>query len=610
MTIHLAPERFGRDEPSPGLAKGGPGGLQGIGAISAPRPDQGGPRSSMIGWRDVKPAAFVIGPTVMAVLTLGAGVMLLASGATPGDPARLHWLADHAPLPVIEVSHFVSSIIGMMLVLVAFGLKQRLDAAWSAATALLAAAATLALLKGVYWGETTVLTCIGLMLAPLRSAFPRAARLSRMEITPGWLLSAFAAVVGAGMLSLWSYHNVAYGDQLFWRVMVSADASRSLRAWTGVGVLFLAVGLWRMISTPATPPIVSDHDPDYERARAILAKAQSAGPDANLALLGDKRFLFSNSGESFLMFGVRGRSWIAFGAPVGLVCERQELLWRFRELADAHAARAAVYAAGPDLLPELVDLGFAVQKTGESATVRLDDFSLQGRKREVLRRNWRKAMEGGAQFEVIPKSQTALHLGELRAISDQWLAHHAGGEKGFTMGRFDPAYVSEFPCALVRVDGRIVAFANLWTTAERSSFSMDLMRYGESAPKNIMDFLFVELLQWGRDQGYEAFEFGMAPLAGLEGRPLAPLMTRVGKLLFERGEDLYNFQGVRRYKDKYAPTWTPRYIAAANKWTIGIALADVSLLSAGGVKGITKRSRPQAARPAIASSGEVIVAHI
>jgi phosphatidylglycerol lysyltransferase len=545
----------------------------------------------MIGWRDIRPAAFVVGPNIMAVLTFAAGVMLLASGATPADPERLHWLADHAPLPVIEVSHFVSSIIGLMLVLVAFGLRQRLDAAWSAAVTLLASSATLALLKGMNWGETVVLTTVCLMLLPLHAAFPRMARLSRLEIKPGWLLSAFAAVVGAGMLSLWSYHNVSYGDQLFWRVMVSADASRSLRAWTGVGVLFLAIGLWRLVSTPATPTIVSDHDPDFARARAILAQAERSTPDSNLALLGDKRFLFSESGSSFLMFGVRGRSWIAFGAPVGLASERQELLWRFRELADAHAARPAIYAAGPDLLPELVEMGFAIQKTGESATVRLEDFSLQGRKREVLRRNWRKAAEGGATFEVIEAGRAAVFAKDLKVISDQWLSHHAGGEKGFSMGRFDPDYINEFPCALVRVEGQIVAFANLWTTAERSSFSMDLMRYGDGAPKNIMDFLFVELLAWGREQGYQAFEFGMAPLAGLEARRLAPLMTRVGRLLFERGEDIYNFQGVRRYKDKYDPTWTPRYIAAANKWSIGVALADVSLLSAGGVTALTRRAK-------------------
>ena len=33
------------------------------------------------------------------------------------------------------------------------------------------------------------------------------------------------------------------------------------------------------------------------------------------------------------------------------------------------------------------------------------------------------------------------------------------------MGGFDPAYVAEFPMAVVRIGGRVVAFATLWTTA-------------------------------------------------------------------------------------------------------------------------------------------------
>ena len=120
---------------------------------------------------------------------------------------------------------------------------------------------------------------------------------------------------------------------------------------------------------------------------------------------------------------------------------------------------------------------------------------------------------------------------------------------------------------------------------------MDLMRYDDHAPKNIMDYLFVELIEWGRGEGYQAFDFGMAPLAGLEDRPLAPILSRVGNLFFERGEDLYNFQGIRKYKDKYDPTWQPRYVAAARKWAIPVLLADVGLMSSGGVAGLTKRPR-------------------
>jgi lysylphosphatidylglycerol synthetase-like protein (DUF2156 family) len=547
--------------------------------------------SGMRFFGDLRPAALETAPNVSAILALGAGIMLLVSGATPSDPERFTWVAKIAPLFLIEISHFLSSVFGLLLVLLAFGLRRRLDAAWWGTIVVLALAAVLALFKGFNWGQTATLALICLMILPLHPAFPRTSRLTRIEITPGWLFSALAVVVGAGLLGRWSFAHADYSDTPWWKVMADADATRSLRASAGAAILLLVVGVWRLISTPATPPIVGDHDPDFEKVRAILAAAEEPEPSANLALLGDKRFLFSASGQSFLMFGVRKRSWIALGPPVGKREERLELLWRFRELADAHAARPGLHAIGPDLLPDVVELGFSIQKTGESATVPLDQFSLTGRKREVLRRNWRKAGETGAAFEVLEPHAVAAVMDELQQVSDIWLSHHAGGDKGFSMGGFEPRYVGEFPCAVVRNGAAIVAFATIWPTCDRSAFSMDLMRYSDEAPKNVMDYLFVELMQWGREQGYIAFEFGAAPLAGLEDRPLAPIMSRVGRLLFERGEELYNFRGVRRYKDKYDPVWQPRYIAAPHKWSIPLLMADVGLLSSGGVSGLSKRGK-------------------
>jgi phosphatidylglycerol lysyltransferase len=540
--------------------------------------------------RDLRPAVLELAPLAGMLLALGAGVMLLVSGATPSDPERFGWLVKIAPLALIEISHFLSSILGLLLVLLAFGLRRRLDAAWVATVVVLALAAVLALFKGFNWGQTAALALICLVMLPLHPAFPRTSRLTRMEITPGWLFSALALVVGAGVLGWWQFKHADYSDTLWWKVMADADATRSLRASVGAAVALLGVGAWRLLATAATPPIVGDHDPDFERVRAILAAAEEPEPSANLALLGDKRFLFSQSGESFLMFGVRGRSWVALGAPVGRREERMELLWRFRELADAHAARPGLYGIGPDLLPDVVELGLSIQKTGESATVPLDAFSLSGRRREALRRNWRKAGETSL-FEVYEPARVPALMDELQCVSDVWLSHHAGGDKAFSMGGFEPRYVGEFPCAVVRTEGVIVAFATIWTTADRSAFSMDLMRYSDEAPKNVMDYLFVELMQWGREAGYTAFEFGMAPLAGLEDRPLAPIMSRVGRLLFERGEELYNFRGVRRYKDKYDPLWQPRYIAAPHKWSIPVLMADIGLLSSGGVSGLGRRGR-------------------
>jgi glycosyltransferase 2 family protein len=537
----------------------------------------------------LRPAAVQAAPIVLAVMVGAAGTMLLLSGATPSEPERLTWLMAHAPIALIEVSHFLSSIAGLVLILLAFGLRQRLDAAWAASVAVVIVAAALALLKGVNYEESVVLAVVFTALLPFHEAFPRQARLSRMEIKPGWLISMLLAFVGVGVLGLWSFQNADFGDMAWWQVMRADDADRAIRSSAGAGLLLLLVGLWRLFATAATPKVTGEDDPDFTRVRAILANAEDMSPEANLALLGDKRFLFSDSGRSFLMFGVHGRTWIALGAPVGLASERGDLLWKFRELADAHAARPGIYDFGPELLPDIIDMGLQVQKTGEAALIDLASFSVAGRRREVLRRNWRKAGESGAAFEVLAPEEVAAKMDELKAVSDDWLARHAGGEKGFSMGGFLPRFVAEFPCAVVRVEGRIVAFATLWTTPDRSLFSMDLMRYSDAAPRNIMDYLFVELFAWGREAGYARFEFGMAPLAGLADRRLAPLLTRMGRFFFMRGEEIYNFQGVRRYKDKFDPHWRPRYIAGNSKWAIPVLLTAVGLLSSGGVAGLTKR---------------------
>ena len=157
--------------------------------------------------RALKPAVFAVAPSLAAMAVLAAGAMLLASGATPSVPGRFVRLIAVTPVWLVEVSHFASSVMGLALVLLAFGLRARLDAAWGASVVALLIAAPLALLKAFALEEAAVLATLAVLLLPLHGAFPRTARLSRMEITPGWLLSAFAAVFGAGALGLWSFQN-------------------------------------------------------------------------------------------------------------------------------------------------------------------------------------------------------------------------------------------------------------------------------------------------------------------------------------------------------------------------------------------------------------------
>ena len=161
---------------------------------------------------------------------------------------------------------------------------------------------------------------------------------------------------------------------------------------------------------------------------------------------------------------------------------------------------------------------------------------------------------------------------------------HEGTEKAFSLGRFDPAYLDLTPLAVVRSEGRIVAFANLLTAPDEAA--VDLMRYAPDAPHGVMDYLYTRCTQWAKDQGMARFDLGMAPLSGLEDRRMAPVFARVGALVYDEGGALYGFQGLRSYKAKFAPDWRSRFIAAPASTPLPLALLDVALLTSGGWLGM------------------------
>jgi phosphatidylglycerol lysyltransferase len=286
------------------------------------------------------------------------------------------------------------------------------------------------------------------------------------------------------------------------------------------------------------------------------------------------------------MYAVHGSSWIAMGDPVGDEEEFEALLWDFQERADNAGDATAHYLVEPKHLHLYVDLGMPLYKMGEVGRVPLEHFTLEGKTWVDLRKARNRFDKMGALFEIIPRESVAEHLEELRRVSDEWLASKHTREKGFSLGRFDEAYIVRNPVAVLRVDGELIAFASMWAGDNREELSLDLMRYSPSAPKGSMDCMFGNLLLWGRGEGYRYFWLGMAPLAGLEDRRLAPLWHRFGDVLFDHGERFYNFQGLYEFKEKFAPEWEPRYLAITSARRLPQTLADVAALVGGGLKGV------------------------
>lgn len=512
-----------------------------------------------------------LAPPLLAALVFAGGLILLLSGSTPAEAARMHDLKHFLPLPFVEASHLAASLAGTLLLFLAPGLLRRLDGAFVATRALLVAAIVFSLAKGGDYEEALILAGIVAALQWSRAAFYRRTALIDAPLSTGWIAAALTAILASAFAGFFAYKHVAYSGSLWWQFSLKGDAPRFLRALFGIAVLLAGLAIWRLFAPSARS--VRTSAVSFDQLEPALALADRT--DAFLALTGDKRFLLADEGDAFLMYRIEGANWIVMGDPVGNEDRWSDLLWKLREKADAAQGRILLYQIGARALPHAIDLGLSIVKYGEEAEVDLAAFTLAGPQAKSLRHAERRAAQEGAEFAVIAVADVPAHIAELRAVSDDWLRAKKQREKAFSLGSFDPAYIARFPCAVVRIDGRIVAFANILATANGAEMSVDLMRHVAALPYGVMDFLFIRLMQYARDRGFRRFTLGIAPLAGVDGRRLAPTWARGAAFLFRHGEMLYGFEGLRSYKAKFATHWEPRYIAGPRGMAFAQGMAAV-----------------------------------
>ena len=520
-----------------------------------------------------------LAPRILSLFTFMAGLLLLVSGATPAAHGRLHWLSHLFPVGLFEASHFVGSIVGVALLLLAQAIARRIRLAWYLAVGALAAGIAASLLKAGDWEEAGLLAMLLVVFVPSRRLFERRAALFDTRFSPGWIV-AIAAAFGASLwIGVFAYRHVDYSNELWWQVALHDDAPRFLRASLGAAVVLFAFGISRLLrplphlTEPPSGAALADAE------RIVLAQGATL---PFLAWLRDKELLFNAERTAFIMYGVRGRTWVALGDPVDPPAAAASLTRDFVERADDYGATPVFYQVHPEQLHCYADLGLAFAKFGEEARIRLDGLSLAGGRFKELRAAMQRLKREHVDFRIVAPEAVPAILPQLRSVSDDWLAGKAGGEKGFSLGFFADDYLTRQPVAVLERDGRIVAFANLLCGPTGEELSIDLMRFMHAAPRGLMDGLLTHVFLWGQEHGYRWFNLGMAPLSGVRASNASPLWSRLAGFVYRHGEPFYKFQGLRAYKEKFHPVWEPRYIAYSGGKFLPALLADVAALSARG----------------------------
>ena len=255
---------------------------------------------------------------------------------------------------------------------------------------------------------------------------------------------------------------------------------------------------------------------------------------------------------------------VIMGDPIGNQDAWRPAFRQFIRTADKYDYQLVFYEVSSEVTMLPHECGFDFIKTGETGLVKLADFTLAGKKQRSQRALMHKFDREGYTFSVEKPPFSNDQLAELKKVSDSWLGSQV--EKGFSLGFFDPYYINQAPVGVVRdKDGKMVAFATFMPTGGKEILTIDLMRHSKDAPSGIMDKIFISMYQYGQENGYTYFDLGMAPLSNVGEYPFRFIEEKAAHVIYEYGYHLYGFQGLRRYKDKYASVWYPRYIAYRKK---------------------------------------------
>lgn len=520
---------------------------------------------------------------LLSILVFTSGALLLFSGALPPNLVHIKILSKLLPENVIIVSHLLASITGTLLLILAYGLKRRLDAAYFLTVLLISMGNIFLIFKGFHYPIFFVLSVTLIFLLFERDKFYRKSSIFNEDINIKWIISIGLVILFTISIGLFSFKNVKYSDELWWQFTLNNGAPMFMRASLMSVIIFLTFLMLRMFR-----PVVQIDKIKSSEVKDELKEIMkfSKATNSNLALLDDKYIYFNGQKTNFIMYGKNSKRLIAMGDPVGKEEDIKETIWDFYNISRRSGYNIAFYEVSKDYLNYYLDIGLKLFKIGEEAIVDLTNFTLEGPSQRKLRYTFSKCTKAGVKFEVVEFEPIK---DKLKEISESWLKSKNGAEKEFSLGKFNEEYLKNFRTAVLKIDDEVVAFANLWETYSREELSIDLMRYNEKAVTDSMEFLFINIMLWGKEQGYKSFNLGMAPLSGLEYKGTTSLWNKLGSFIFKNGGNFYNFLGLKNFKNKFNPTWKPKYIALSGNFTLPSTLNDIAGLVSGGIKGVIKK---------------------
>lgn len=490
------------------------------------------------------------------------------------------------PEYLLYLSYYIERITGLFMILVSLGLRKRLVNAYKFQIFIVLLGTIFSSINGINSEKLIIYFILLITLLKSKEYFYIKAMSNKKFYFEMWISIFLLSLISTTWIVVFSNKNLYHNQLIHWYLNINFQLPGYLKFLFFISILGLFFSLLK-VTTISKYSISNPPKEQLEKVMEILK--YSNNPYSNLALLGDKYFYFNEDNDTFIMYSIIGRYWISYSDPVGNETKYEKVINEFFEFSNKCGGKPIFYQINSKNFQLYLDLGMNLIKIGEEAEIELKNFSLEGKKRAKLRYIKNKFDKNGFIFEIIDKDNVFTIIDDLKIISDKWLSNKNVGEKKFSLGYFNEEYLKNFSIAIVKKNNKIIAFANIFKLESKKSICIDMMRYIPNEIDHVMEYLFINLIIWSKENYYQSYNLGMAPLSGIQYNKYTSIWNKVGYLLFNYGESIYNFKGIKSFKNQFNPNWEPKYIALQNYHELPQIMFSTSTLISGGIRKTIKK---------------------
>lgn len=517
-------------------------------------------------------------PLILAALVAAAGILDIASAATPELTERLRMVEAIAPDVVPGLASAVIVPTGLALIVLARGLRRRRRRAWQLTVALVLVAAALHILKGLDYEEATISITLALALVARRDDFDRGGDpATRAEIALRAVVYT-VAIFAYGTAALWVNRievDRPYSFAFALRETAAALAGLHPRGsehlsgrfgeWFPLSVFLLGVSgvLWLLASWLAPWRYrCNRREHEQERVRKLLSE-HGVDTLSPFVLRPDKSYFFTADERAFLAYRVIAGVAVVSGDPIGPPAAVDELIPDFLQFARERDWRVAVLGAGEGSLRLYARHGLRALYHGDEGVIEVAPFSLEGRAIRKVRQSVHRLERGGYIARCVFAGDVDPALAaDLVAVSDAWRGSQP--QRGFTMefgSLFD--VVGREALFVIGHDaaGEVAGFFHLAVSPASRTLSLSSMPRRRTTPNGFNEWLVAETVAWAREHGFERVSLNFSPFAAVlapNGRLSPP--QRVQRRLLYQLKGTFQFDNLLAFNRKFFPRWQKRYV--------------------------------------------------